>query len=292
MPLWIYLRGLALFAFSASSRPTYILGHAYAHGVWFYFPVLFVLKSPLAFLLLLLLTVGIAVFLKRRSAGHPTGQLSAIPSGMELHWRAVWVSLVVFVAACMLNRLDISIRHFSIALALLVLLLAPLPRMLESLQRANWRGARAGKWVTAGLAAASLATAVLAYPNYFPFLNSLGMGQPGYLLVNDSNLDWNQSLPEVENFVRQRGLSQILLDEYGFSEPGAYVSQAQIWSCQQPSPADGGQWAVVSANNVPAGSNCPWLMRYPHQTLAGGGMYAIQLPPTIPAAGTPPPASV
>jgi dolichyl-phosphate-mannose-protein mannosyltransferase len=287
MPLWKYLRGLVGFAFSAASRPTYILGHAYSHGVWFYFPVLFVLKTPMAFLLLLLLAVAIAIFLKRRSAGQPTGQLSAIPSGMELHWRAVWVSLVVFVAACMLNRLDISIRHFSVALALVVLLLAPLPRMLESLQRSNWRGARAGKWVTIGLAAASLATAVRAYPNYFPFLNSLGMGRPGYLLVNDSNLDWNQALPEVENFVRQRGLNQILLDEYGFSEPAAYVPQAQFWSCQQPSPADGGRWAVVSANNIADGSNCLWLMLYPHEALAGGSMYAIQLPQTIPAAGAP-----
>src|SRR4029077_18660603 len=198
-------------------RPTYILGHAYSHGVWFYFPVLFILKSPLAFLLLLLLALVIAILLKSRADGHQ----SSIPSGMELHWRAVWVSLAVFVAACMLNRLDISIRHFSVALALLILLLAPLPRMLQSLRRSNWRGPRAAKWVTVGLAAASLATAVRAYPNYFPFLNSLGMGRPGYLLVNDSNLDWNQALPEVENFVRQRGLNQLLLDEYGFSEPAA-----------------------------------------------------------------------
>src|SRR5258707_2345619 len=292
MPVWLYLGGVLLFAFSAGSRPTYILGHAYSHGVWFYFPTLFVLKSPLAILLLLLLAIAIAILLKRRSAGRSAGQRSAVPSGMELHWRAVWVSLVVFVAACMVNQLDISIRHFSVALVLLILLLAPLPRMLDSLESSNWRGTRAGKWATIGLAAACVVTAVRAYPNYFPFLNVLGMGRPGYLLVNDSNLDWNQALPEVETFVRQRGLNQILLDEYGFSEPAAYVSQAQIWSCQQPSPADGGQWAVVSANNVADGSNCPWPMRYPHQTLAGGGMYAIQLPPTIPAAGTPPPASV
>ena len=287
MPLWIYLRGLLLFAFSAGSRPTYILGHTYSHGVWFYFPVLFVLKSPLAFLLLLLLAGAIAIFSKRRSAGQPTGQQSAIASGKELRWRAVWVSLVVFVAVCMLNRLDISIRHFSIALAGVPLLLAPLPRILDSLRHSNWSGARAGKWVTIGLAAASLATAVWAYPNYFPFLNVLSMGRPGYLLVNDSNLDWNQSLPEVENFVRERGLNQILLDEYGFSEPTTYVPEAQIWRCQQPSPADGGRWAVVSANNIADGSNCQWLMLYPHQALAGGSMYAIQLPQTIPAAGTP-----
>ncbi len=283
MPPWLYLQGLVLFAFSAGSRPTYILGRAYSHGVWFYFPALFVLKSPLAFLLLLLLAAGIAVLLKRRSKG----QQSAIPSGMELHWRAVWVSLVVFVAMCMLNRLDLSIRHFTIALALLVLLLAPLPRMLQSLHRANWRGALAGQWVTVGLAVASLATAVWAYPNYFPFLNVLSMGRPGYLLVNDSNLDWNQALPQVENFVQQRGLNHVLLDEYGFSEPSAYVPQAQLWSCQEASPSDGGQWAVVSASSIADGHNCLWLMRYPHQVLAGGSMYAIQLPLAIPAAGTP-----
>ena len=283
MPPWKYLRGLAAFALSAGSRPTYILGHTYSHGVWFYFPVLFVLKSPLAFLLLLLFAVAIAFLLRGRSAG----KVSAIPSGMELHWRALWVSLVVFVAACMLNRLDLSIRHFSIALALLILLLAPLPGMLESLQRLNWRGARAGKWATIGLAAASVATAVWAYPHYFPFLNVLSRGRPGYLLVNDSNLDWNQALPEVETFVQQRGLNHILLDEYGIDEPTVYVPQAQLWSCQAPSPADGGQWAVVSASSIADGHNCLWLMQYPHQALAGGGMYALQLPPTIPVAGTP-----
>jgi hypothetical protein len=283
MPLWLYLQGLILFAFSAGSRPTYILGQAYSHGVWFYFPVLFLLKSPLAFLLLLLLAVVIAIFLKRRSGG----QSSALPGGMELHWRAVWISLVVFVAVCMLNRLDLSIRHFLIALTLLILLLAPLPRMLQSLQGSNWRGARTVIWVTIGLAIASLATAAWAYPNYFPFLNVLSLGRPGYLLVNDSNIDWNQALPQVETFVQQRGLNQVLLDEYGFSEPTAYVPQAQLWSCQEASAADAGQWAVVSASSIADAHNCLWLMGYPHQVLAGGSMYAFQLPQIIPAAGAP-----
>ncbi len=283
MPPWKYLRGLLGFAFSAGSRPTFILGRAYSHGVWFYFPALFILKSPLAFLLLLLLALAIAVIVKRRTE---TG-FSAIPAGMEMRWRALWVSLVVFVAACMLNRLDISIRHFLIALALLLLLLAPLPAMLESLRHAHWWGAHAASWITVGLAVACITTAAWAYPNYLPFLNVLSSRYPGYLMVNDSNLDWNQALPTVETFVQTRGLNHVLLDEYGFSDPTAYLPQAQIWSCQQPSPQDGGQLAIVSASNIADGSNCLWLMNYPHQALAGGGMYAIQLPQTIPTAGSP-----
>ena len=282
MPLWLYLGGVALFAVSAGSRPTYILGHAYSHGVWFYFPTLFVLKSPLAFLLLLLLAIVLAVILKRRFHAPQ----SAIPAGKELEWRALWVSLVVYLAACMLNRLNLSIRHFLVALACIVLFLAPLPRMLQSLRDLNWHGSRAGTYATIALAAACLITAVWTYPNYLPFLNALGLGRPGYLLVNDSNIDWNQALPQVEDFVQQHGLGRILLDEYGFSEPTAYVPQAQLWSCQEAQPSDAGQWAVVSAASIADGHNCRWLVQYRHQVLAGGSMYAFQLPQAIPAPGT------
>ncbi|MGA3202726.1 MAG: glycosyltransferase family 39 protein [Bryobacteraceae bacterium] len=280
MPPWLYLRGLVFFIITAGSRPTYILGHAYSHGVWFYFPLLFLLKSQLTFLLLLLLAMTTALLLKRRSPA-----ASAIAAGMEMHWRGIWISLVVFVAVCMLNRLDISIRHFSIALALSALLLAPIPRSFDLLRDSRPQVARIGNWLTVALAMASIVTAVRVYPNYFPYLNSLGMGRPSYTLVNDSNVDWNHALPEVEGFVRQRGLKRVLLDEYGFSDPAAYVPEATQWNCQQPAPNDGGQWAVVTANYMNDSRNCVWLMQYPHQALAGGSMYAVQLPGIIPAAG-------
>src|SRR6516225_5340979 len=59
MPPWLYLRGLGLFAIS-SPRTTFILGHGYPRGVWFYFPILFLLKSTLAFLLMLALSALVA----------------------------------------------------------------------------------------------------------------------------------------------------------------------------------------------------------------------------------------
>jgi hypothetical protein len=278
MPPWLYFRGLAFFLITAGSRPTYILGHTYPHGVWFYFPVLFVLKSQLTFLLLLVIA-GVAKFLAK-------GRI-AVSAGMEPRWRAIWVSLVVFVAVCMLNRLDISIRHFSIALALTTLLLAPLPRMLALLRQSRLNIARAGTWLTAGLALASMMTAILVYPNYFPYLNSLSMGRPAYTLVNDSNVDWNQALPQVEAFVHEKGLKQVLLDGYGFSDPRYYVPEAVLWNCQQPLPTDGSQWAVFTANYIYDSRNCEWVMQYPHEAVAGGSMYAVRLPAAIPAAGQP-----
>ena len=294
MPPWIYLRGLIGFALSAGSRPTFILGRAYPHGVWFYFPVIFLLKSQLSFLLLLLLAAVAAVLAKRslpaQSPAQPAAQPAAqtlIPAEMRMHWRSVWISLAVFVAACMLNRLNLSIRHFSTALALIVLLLAPLPVALKRLRDSMPQVARLGSWLTIALVLTSIVTAIRVYPNYIPFLNTLSMGRPGYALVNDSNLDWNHALPQVESFVQQHGLQQVLLEPYAISDPTPYVPQALPWDCQQPVAHDGGQWAVVSANFIMNDGNCVWLLQYPHQALAAGSMYAVHLPEMIPAAGQP-----
>jgi hypothetical protein len=146
--------------------------------------------------------------------------------------------------------------------------------------------------LAAALAVASLATACLAYPHYFPFVNSLGMGRPAYDLVGDSNVDWNEALPEAQQFAAAHGLRRPLLDEYGFSDATVYVPGAVFWDCQNPAPEDAGQWAVVSGSMIRDGHNCLWLMQYPHQALAAGGMYAFQLPQPIPpvgSAGGPPP---
>jgi hypothetical protein len=282
MPVWEYLRGLVGFALSAR-RPTYILGHSYSHGVWFYFPVVFLLKSPLAFLALLLLALAVFVALKLR-----VGKKSVIiPAGTALHWRALWMFFIVFLAACILSQLTISIRHFSVPLTLLILMLAPLPRMIASLRVSNSGVGRAAQVITATLVVLLVATAVRAYPYYFPFLNSLSLGRPNYFLVNDSNLDWNQALPEVEKFARRKGLNIVRVDEYGFSNPAVYVRGAQLWNCQEPAATDAGQWVVVSAGMIADGHNCQWLLKYPYEILAAGSMYAFQLPSTIPAPGSP-----
>lgn len=281
MPPFVYLSGLFFFVVS-STRPTFLLGHFYTHGQWFYFPILFFLKSTLAFLLMLVLAIPIGLIARRKVAG-----ASVIPTDKIFHWRAVWLSLVVFVAFCMISRMTISIRHFAIPIVLLILLLAPLPRLLGLLGNNGWPAARPAMSVYAALGLFSVATVVRVYPYYFPFVNSLAFGRPAYSLFSDSNLDWNHALPEVSQYVQRHGLSRVLLDEYGINDPTVYVPQAQFWNCQSPSPSDGGQWAVVSADMIEDSHNCVWLLHYPHEAIAAGSMYVFQLPAVIPPVGDP-----
>lgn len=282
LPPVLYLRGVFVVLLTGR-KPTFILGQSYPHGVWFYFPVVFALKSPLGFLLLLPVSLLIALRRQWRSRA----SVSRIPSQFAMHSRVLWVSLLVFTGTCMLSPLDISISHFTVPLVLLVLLLAPVPRMLGELRGPGRSGLSVGGAVVAVLAASCVFTAVRAYPYYFPFINSLGLGHPAHELLNDSNVDWNQSLPELERFVEEHRLQRIAVDEYGFSDPTVFVPRAHAWNCQTPSPEDSGQWIALSANMILDGHNCAWLMQYPHEALAGGSMYAVHLYAQIPAAGRP-----
>jgi hypothetical protein len=278
MPPWLFLRGLAWVLLTAV-RPSFLLGRAYPHGVWFYFPVLLVLKSLPGFLGLLVLTLALSIWRRSKSR-----TLAAIPVTLATHWRSIWVSLLVFTGVCLIGTMDISIRHFSVPLVLLTLLIAPLPTLIHrSTRRVSWSAAV----LAATLVSSCLVTAVLVYPNYLPYASPLGMNRPLYWLMSDSNADWNHALPEVNWFALQHGLSDVPVDAYGFSDTTTFVPKSRLWDCQAPADSDAGLWVFVSANMILDSHNCAWIMQYPHQQLAGGAMYAIRLPSAIPSAGSP-----
>jgi Dolichyl-phosphate-mannose-protein mannosyltransferase len=278
LPFALYLRGMGWVALTAS-RPCYIFGHTYPHGVWFYFPVVFLLKSTLGFLLLLLLSLVLWGW--RKLARSP----SVIPSGLAFHWRALWVGFWAFTIVCLLSRLAISIRHFGFSIALMIVFLAPLPLMIAAI-----RSSLVLKCLLAAtafvLAFSCIVTAVRSYPNYFPFINSLSFGRPAYALVSDSNVDWNQALPEVEQWVVSHNIQKIGIDEYGFSDPAVTVPQAHVWDCQRPAPDEAGTWQILSADMFLDAHNCTWLLHYPREALGGGSMYAVHLPDPIPPPGS------
>jgi len=280
MPPWLYLRGILMLVVTYK-RPAFIMGDRYPFGVWFYFPALFVLKSTLGFLGLLLVAPAMAWARKRRSGAKPP----VVPEDMQSRWRAIWVALVVFVAASVFGHFDVSYRHFTIPLVLLMLLLAPLPRLLGELRQSAPLAGRLATALVALLAVSSVFTAVRAYPYYFPYLNALRMGKPAYMLASDSNVDWNEALPEVKQFADRHGIRNLQIDTYGANDPAATVPGSEIWNCQRPTADDAGQWVVVSADMIVDSHNCAWLLGYPHEVLAGGGMYAFRLPAPIPPAG-------
>jgi hypothetical protein len=104
----------------------------------------------------------------------------AVREGQEFHWRAIWVTLLILLAFCMLGRMAISIRHFTVPIALLILLLASLPRLLARLRSAAPFVGRIASGLVTICALSSVFTAVHAYPFYMPYIDSLSFGRPAY----------------------------------------------------------------------------------------------------------------
>jgi 4-amino-4-deoxy-L-arabinose transferase-like glycosyltransferase len=271
MPLWIYARGV-LMMLVLGSRATFVLGNALPHGVPWYFPVVFALKSTEGFLGLLVL--GAAAGIAGRKAG------TVIPEAVRMHWRVLKIALYVFLAVCLLSRLDISIRHFMMPEVLLILMLAPVSGIVGRLP-----GRRVWQAAVVALAAISFVPVVRAWPNYFPYINSLGFGRSTYELVNDSNVSWNEALPEVERFAEEQGLAEIRTDTFSLADPALVAPRVRLWNCEQPAEGDGGTLAVVAAVSILENRNCGYLRAYPARPLAGGSMWAFQLPAGIPKAG-------
>jgi hypothetical protein len=100
--------------------------------------------------------------------------------------------------------------------------------------------------------------------------------------MSDSNVDWNQALPEAERFAERHQLKDVALDSYGISDDIAFFPQSHPWDCQLPGPNEAGQWVIVSANMILDAHDCSWLLGYPSEQLAGGSMYAFHLPSQLP----------
>ena len=92
LPAATYLGGAVVVALGLT-RPTYLLGHNYAHGVWFFFPVVTLLKSTLAFLAAVALSVAAGL-----AARFGRTRVTGVRAGMEFHWRALWLGMAIITA--------------------------------------------------------------------------------------------------------------------------------------------------------------------------------------------------
>jgi len=118
--------------------------------------------------------------------------------------------------------------------------------------------------------------AVSSFPNYIPYFNELAGGtRAGPDLLDDSNVDWGQSVKEVAAYVKQKRIENVVLcpfsafmnpEYYGLTstvrppkqlvfdkpEPGTYIVSAHnlawmkavdpTWRRYQPVDRIGGMW--------------------------------------------------
>jgi len=181
-----YLYGLADVRKMANDMPSFFLGRVYRHGIWYYFPAVFLIKSTLAELLALALT------------------LFAIARGWLRTPRALWFLIAppaLYFIVAMSSHLNIGARHillvwvFGSALAG-----AGLSTLIEHNRR----------WIypVAALLLFQIATTLHASPNYMAYSNEAWGGPTHtYRYLSDSNTDWGQQLLATSSYLRDHHIT-------------------------------------------------------------------------------------
>lgn len=220
-------------ALRGTVRQTYVAGEV-ALGRWDYFFITFLLKTPLALLVLLLLVPLAVGRLWRR---HPLAVAS------------LTIPVAVYLGVAIVTRLTIGHRHLlPIYPFLFVLVGAVVPALA-----ARWRPLR---WVVAALGAWYVLASASVFPHYLAYFNELGGGPDGghrYLL--DSNLDWGQDLKGLKRFMDERGIERVWLSYFGTASPAyhgirfnylpGYAPFLPPTSHNPPTP-----WVAISATNL------------------------------------------
>ncbi len=174
-----YLIGLIDVKRMAEFYPTFVLGRQLAHGVWWYFPLVIVIKTTLGMLALVMLAL-IAVVIGRLRARR------------ELAF--ILIPWVVYLGVAMASGMNIGARHILPLYALAAILAAGGIVALSAKSR-RWA------WVCGVLVAAHIASALIVFPNYIAYANEAWGGPKNvHNLLSDANVDWAQQLYQVKQW--------------------------------------------------------------------------------------------
>ena len=176
----------------------YLFGEWSADGWWYYYPVAFALKTPIA---LLALTAGALVILLRQIRIRRTEEL------------VLWIAAAMFFALAMLNKTNVGVRHLLPVYGLLSVAVAS--------QLAPLRGT--SRIATLVLVAWLAVVSILAHPFYIEYFNEFAGGaRNGYKYLLDSNLDWGQDVKRLKKYLADRNVNQCYLAYSGVEKALAY----------------------------------------------------------------------
>jgi 4-amino-4-deoxy-L-arabinose transferase-like glycosyltransferase len=169
--------------YNKNGYPAYLAGQYSVQGWWYYFPVLFLLKMPIAYLILLVFQA--VVGLKRR--------IVCTLDAFVLMTSVVVIGLF-FVLFC---HVDIGIRYIIPVLPFLFVLSGGVGRYVEE------RGVCVQRYLVASLVVFYIVSSLSFFPHFIQYGNEFVSRRIDlYKYFADSNLDWGQSYVYAAKYIR------------------------------------------------------------------------------------------
>jgi 4-amino-4-deoxy-L-arabinose transferase-like glycosyltransferase len=188
---------------SARALPSFLAGDVSTHGWWYYFPLAYAIKTPLA--ILVLLAAGLIAYTKRRR------ELGATTLAFLIGPAAV------FLAVAMTSEINLGVRHILPVYPFAIVAVAAGARELMA------TAGRSGAIAVAVLIAFGGVEVARVYPNTLTFFNAaVGGPDGGADYLTDSNIDWGQHLKRLKRWMDRHAVRRLNLAYFGSAAPSYY----------------------------------------------------------------------
>jgi hypothetical protein len=203
---------MRLLSHSQGGHQAYLLGQNSTEGWWFYFPIAFLIKTPVTTLLAMLAGLLMAFTECRQQADQRA--LWRLLSFPPLHFAAVYT------VASLTSSLNIGYRHLLPLLPLVYLAAAQIGHRLPNRSSPG----RISYIITVSLLLiCQTATTMTQIPDLLPFFNLIvGGSEEGWRYLADSNTDWGQGYKALAAYQRAQKTEKVNLAAFIFYDPAVY----------------------------------------------------------------------
>jgi hypothetical protein len=197
----VFTQGFLIGQAKAQTRSAFLAGDFSNTGWWYFFPIAFLIKTPIVTILLLL---------KGLVASRPW-QISRLGTATF-----AIVPIALYMASSMFSRLNIGLRHILPIYPFVLLLCAMAAKDLLDRRRS-------GAKIVVALTAIWALEVGWNYPDNLAFFNALvGGPRHGAEYLVDSSLDWGQDLKPLKRWMDRNGVGHVGLTYFGSADPAYY----------------------------------------------------------------------
>lgn len=245
-----FLHGLAYTLHYASRRPCFLWGQYGDEGFAAFFPVAFLVKTPIGVHGLIISHCIVSGLYRSRVTGsNKTGEEGSTRR-LWLLRTAFWCLILVYFAIAMSSHLNIGHRH-------ILPIYPPVFALLGIAVQYRWRQ-RWFRILAVILLICIVSEVLLVSPNYLSFANYL-VGGPSrvHRVLTDSSVDWGQSLPQLRRYLETRVSSEeeqsrVFLSYFGTADPRYHGLRCKMLFGMRALPGE----QYVFGRDLGAGSYC------------------------------------
>ncbi|HHE76478.1 MAG TPA: glycosyltransferase family 39 protein, partial [Candidatus Parcubacteria bacterium] len=251
-----YLLGVFMVIQRASGgNTTYFLGQVSAAGWKIFFPIVYIIKQPLTFIILLIASILYAAWSIKKPLWEKP--IKRFKSWIGLHFPefAMLLAIAIYWAVSLKSNLNIGVRH--------LIPVFPFTILLVSAATIKWLKPPLllpKKILLSGLLIWQAISVISVCPHFLAYFNEL-VGGPnnGYIYTVDSNLDWGQDLKRLNQWLEKNKINKIYVDYFGGSDTKYYLGDKFLpwWGTRDPKELPQGSYLAVSATFLQGGRGEP-----------------------------------